>query len=196
MGLAFLVTWIDPFSLGNNMPQYLLLVMLMEFIIIHSAGFMGVVIYGSGERKKRILLVIGLGLFYSLFVAGFALSFGEWWPLWAFWLLIVNRLMSGMFEGDNNEEKKKVVMGMWVINVVCYLVGVFATTLLPVPELGITPHVISAMNLSGEGVWIEEPYRVLAFGWLYFTVVGLFEFMMPKWMKKTQPPALTVTSFQ
>lgn len=196
MGLAFFATWVDPYSLGNNMPQYLLLVMLMEFIIIHSAGFMGAVIYGGGERKKRIVVVIGLGLFYSLFVAGFALSFGEWWPLWTFWLLIFNRLMSGMFDGDSNEAKKKLMMGMWVINVVCYLVGVFATTLLPVPELGVTPQVISAMNLSGEGVWIEEPYRVLAFGWFYFTVVGLFEFMMPRWMKKSQTPTFTVTSLQ
>jgi hypothetical protein len=193
MGLAFLATWIDPYSLGNDMPQYLLLVMLMEFIIIHSAGFMGVIIYGEGDRKRRILFVIGLGFFYSLFVVGFALAFGEWWPLWAFWILIFNRLMSGLFEGDNSETKKKFVMGMWAVGVFCYLVGVFATTLLPVPELGITPQVISGMNLSGGGVWIDEPYRVLAFGFFYFTAVGLFEFFASRWINKMEAPNFRIT---
>jgi hypothetical protein len=184
MGLAFLVTWIDPFALGDNMPQYLMLVMLLEFIIIHSAGFMGAVIFTAFAPMRRILYIVGLGFFYSLFIVGFCLAFGEWWPMLAFWLLILNRLMSGISTDTQNEEKKKFVFGMWGVSAACYLLCVFATTLLPLPEFGITPSVISSLHLSGGGVWIDEPYRVLAFGWLYFTAVGYFEFIASRWVHK------------
>ena len=89
---------------------------------------------------------------------------------------MLNRLLS-VIVGDIPEgEERDRVRGMWAINVLCYLVGVFATTLLPVPEFGITPDSIAAAGLTGEGIWIDEPYRVLAFGFFYFTAVGIFEF--------------------
>lgn len=182
MGLVFLVTWIEPFALGDTLPQYLMLVMLLEFVIIHSAGFMGVAMFSGAAPGRRVLFTIGLGLFYSLFVLGFCLAFGEWWPLWTFWLLILNRLMSGIAGGSENTEKKKLVFGIWGASVVCYLFGIFATTLMPLPEFGITPSVITSLHLSGGGVWIEEPYRVLAFGWVYFTSVGFFELAISKWV--------------
>ncbi len=184
LGLAFLITWIDPYALGDSMPQYFMLVMLLEFIIIHSAAFMGMMIFSDAPPLKRAIYIIGLGLFYSLFVAAFCLGFNDWWPMGAFWVLIFNRLMSAVFSGSESEEKKKFVAGMWSVNVGCYLVGVFATTLLPVPAFGITSSVISSLNLQGGGLWIAEPYRVLAFGWFYFTAVGYFEFIAPKWVPK------------
>ena len=184
LGFAFLVTWIDPFALGKNMPQYLMLVMLLEFVIIHSAAFMGVMMFSNASAGKRAASVIGLGLFYSLFVLGFCLAFEDWWPMATFWILIFNRLMSGIFGGSEPDEKKKFIVGMWGVTAVCYLAGVFATSILPLPEFGITSSVIDSLNLPGGGLWIEEPYRVLAFGWFYFTAVGYFEFIMPKWVHK------------
>lgn len=176
------------------MPQYLMLVMLLEFIIIHSAAFMGALMFSNEPPLRRAKYIIGLGMFYSLFVVGFCLAFGDWWPMGAFWLLIFNRLMSGIFSGSESEEKKKFIAGMWGVNVGCYLAGVFATTLLPMPELGITPSVISSLDLPGEGVWIDEPYRVLAFGAFYFTAVGFFEIRASKWIHKVDTSQLNAVA--
>ncbi len=56
-----------------------------------------------------------------------------------------------------------------------YVFGVFATIVLPVPRLGITPEVVAGQGFTSSGAWIEEPQRVIAFGVLYFTILGLFE---------------------
>lgn len=186
MGLAFLATWIDPYSLGNDMISFALMVMLLEFIIIHSSAFIGSIMFGDGVKKKKVIAMIGFSAFYMIFVLTFSIGFGDWWPVIAFTGLMLNRLLS-VIVGDIPEgEERERVRGMWAINVICYLVGVFATTLLPVPEFGITPDVVSAAGLTGEGIWIDEPYRVVAFGFIYFTAVGVFE-LADIWIHYSSP---------
>jgi len=58
---------------------------------------------------------------------------------------------------------------------------VFATVMLPVPALGVTQEAIDLQGFSMEGLWIEEPFRVLAFGFLYFAAIGLWELFSFKW---------------
>ena len=140
MGLAFLATWIDPTSLGDDMVSYLFQVMLLEFIIIHSAGFMSGVIYGNSPRAQKIKLMIGLGLFYSLFVVGFAVGFNSWWPIIAFWGLLFNRMMSVLTGQAEEGKENEFVKNMWGLNVFCYLVSVFVVILLPLPALRVSPN--------------------------------------------------------
>jgi hypothetical protein len=183
MALMFLATWIEPTALGRNMIQYLVLVMLMEFIIIHSSAFFGAALLSTLPKLKKTLAVLGLGAFYTLFVAGFSLAEGEWWPIVAFWGLVFNRLMSVLL-GRSIEGKEKVsMMAMWVIGTVCYLGGVFLTILLPVPELGITPEFAAALPMHGGGLWFDEPHRLVAFGFIYFTAIGLIEIKLDAWSK-------------
>ena len=86
-GLAalFLAGWINPAILGEKTVSYLMLLMLLEFIIVHSSGFMGTVMISDVEKNKKFRSVLGLGILYTLFVSGFAIAFKEWWPLWGFW---------------------------------------------------------------------------------------------------------------
>ena len=50
MGLVFLVAWIAPARLGARPIPGLVLVMLLEFIVVHSGGFAGKVALGDGGR--------------------------------------------------------------------------------------------------------------------------------------------------
>ncbi|MDD8018761.1 MAG: hypothetical protein PHP42_10350 [Bacteroidota bacterium] len=186
MALTFLVTWIDPYALGDKMISYLLLIMLMEFIINHSSAFLGAAMFTENVKSKKVMMILGLGVLYSIFVSGFALAFGEWWPFLAFWGMIANRMLSVLL-GQSPEGKEKQVMGgMWLVNNVCYLVGVAVTIGTPLPSLGVTPDAIAHAGLTGGGLWIEEPYRVLAFGFIYFTAVGISELTLIPWMGKLQ----------
>ena len=133
-------------------------------------------------RGKKALSILGVGLFYTLFVGGIALAFRRWWPLVVFWGLTLNRLTPVLFgQGPRGQEKTFVQRG-WGVGAVLYIVGIFATTLVPLPRLGITRAVAQAQDLPGSGLWIDQPWRVLAFGFLYFAGWGLSELYAHRWL--------------
>lgn len=171
---AFLYTWIEPTALGEDAVRYFMLTMLLEFIIVHSSAFMGTVILSREGTGKRLLALLGIGLFYTLFVGGFALGFGTWWPVWAFWALTLNRMLSVRIGGAPEGRERQYVRAGWALSVMFYLFGAFATTLLPVPELGMGT---ASPDLPGSGLWVDEPHRVLAFGVIYFGLTGLGELL-------------------
>lgn len=78
-----LLTWIDPSILGEQWAGYFLTLMLLEFIVVHSAAFLGLAAFSDAPKATRVKQVLGLSAFYSLF--GAAISFGAkaWWPLLA-----------------------------------------------------------------------------------------------------------------
>jgi hypothetical protein len=69
----------------------------------------------------------------------------------------------------------------WAIGVFAYVMLVFATVILPVPAFGVTSEVIAKQGFTMRGLWIDEPYRMMAFGFLYFAVIGLSELFSYKW---------------
>lgn len=165
-GLAalFLVTWITPDAFDEKMVSYLVLVMVMEFVIIHSSGFMGRVMIDEGDKKKRGLTLVGLALFYSLFVGGFALSFETWWPLAAFWGMTLNRILFILLGHAPEGEGKLLLQKSWAAGALFYLGSVFLTVLAPIPELGITWEVVRDQEFSVEGLWPEDPEHAIACG--------------------------------
>ncbi|MEW5800319.1 MAG: hypothetical protein AB1728_15070 [Bacteroidota bacterium] len=173
LAFAFLATWIDPFALGENMVPYLFQVMLLEFIIIHSSGFMSGIMFSGTEKKKKIMMLSGLGGFYMLFAGGFALGFKSWWPVITFGGLLLNRMLSVLLGQSPEGEEKMFAMKMWGANVVFYLLSVFAVIILPLPVLGVSSDHLSHLDMSGE--FVDQPHLMMAWGFLYFLAAGLFE---------------------
>lgn len=60
----------------------------------------------------------------------------------------------------------------------------FFTTLVPMPALGITPEVVAGQHLPGSGLWVDQPQRVIAFGFLYFAAVGVSELYGHAWLRR------------
>lgn len=181
MAAFCLVVWIDPMLFGPQVVRYIVLTMLLEFIVVHSAAFMGSVAVGALQVKPLLRYgptvgIIGLGAMYSLFVLGFCLAFKTWWPMAAFWLLTINRLLGVIIgQGRNDAETKQLVMGGWAVGAMAYLFGAFFTTLVPLPRLGIDPGIVNGAGLPGEGLWIDEPWRAVVFGMIYFGLIGWYE---------------------
>ena len=173
MGLAFLVTWIEPGALGSGMVPSLFLVMLMEFIIIHSSGFMGSVVYTDEAKALKLKKLLGFGLFYLIFVLGFSLGFHSWWPLVTFTGLLLNRMLSVLVGQIPTGKELEFIRGQWALNAVCYLASVFIVILLPVPHFGVTAAAFDGFNMSGD--FIDRPEKMMAWGTVYFTAIGLFE---------------------
>ena len=175
LGFAFLLTWRDPNWLGFSMVRYAVLTMLLEFVVIHSSGFMsGVAIFGK-SRRTRAWGVIGLGAAYTVLVSVFALAFGEWWPLWAFWALTLNRLLGVLLRPSLDDVEAMEVMSRWAVSVVLYLCWVGVSTVSSLPPLGVDAQVVITIDLPGSGLWIEEPHRALVTGAGYFTSQALLD---------------------
>jgi hypothetical protein len=188
LSATFLLTWIQPAWLGLDRIQFLLSVMLLEFIIIHSSVFMGQVLLSKSSGRAKLTALVGFGLFYSLFAGGFSLALKSWWPITAFWGLTLNKFLFVIMRTVPGDEEKWTWQSNWGLHAMFYLGGVFATTFLPLPRLGITGQVLSEIHLPGGGLWIEQPWRVLAFGFVYFGAVALTEITGYRLPQKTLPP--------
>ncbi len=175
MGLAFLATWIEPTALGSNMHIYFVTIMLLEFITIHSAAFMAFAIISGTSKIKKIIRVIGLGIFYSLFISAFTAGNSGIWPLYAFWLMILNRIFSVIFGETEAATQQVVLMFSWGWGVFCYLIAIFFTSMVPLPAFGWTEEYVKGLTGSASGLWFDTPQALMAAGFLYFTSVGIFE---------------------
>jgi len=182
-----LIAWVRPDLLLENSLTYIMLAMLLEFIVVHSAAFLGTVMFSAGDPRKKAMGMLALGGFYTLFVGGFSLGFKTWWPLVSFWGLMLNRLMSVLVGHAPSVDQKALVQRGWAVSAMAYLFGCFVTVLLPIPRLGITSEIVSRANLPGDGLWVDQPWRVVAFGFLYFAAVGWSELYDHRWAKAGMP---------
>ncbi len=171
----FAVTWLAPYAFGTHALERLELIMLMEFIIVHSSAFLAFAMTAPRRRITRLGAVIGLGLFYTMFVGSFALSFHTWSPLVSFRALLVNRMLSVVMGPAPREGDLDFIVVGWATAVACYLGFVFLTSIASVPRLGITDAVQAAQPVAGGGLWAEQPWRVAAFGALYYTTIAITE---------------------
>lgn len=174
------LTWVKPHAVGEWVPRWLLLTMLLEFIVVHSTGMMGAFAYGNASKREPIVGILGLGAVYSIFAGAFSLAFHTWWPFVSFWLLTLNRLTGVLLHRDRDDAAgaQGVFMACWGLTTMCYLIGAVSTSAMPLPRLGFTPDVVASLHLEGGGLWVDEPWRVVAFGGVYFAAVGLLELLV------------------
>jgi hypothetical protein len=181
-GLAavFLATWIRPTAMPDDMLPRLTILMALEFIVVHSAGFMGFIVHDGESRGRRTLWMLGLIGVYSIFALGFSLAAHAWWPLISFTILGLNRTSAIWTGQSRGRDLGPFIIRGWVLPTVLYLGGVLFTAAGPIPRLGITDAIV-AMHRGGgvSGLWTDEPWRVLALGGFYFAAVGLTELFDP-----------------
>lgn len=174
---VFLWTWLAPRTIDDQMVKRLCALMVMEFIVMHSAPACGWIMLSPASRTRKTVLVSLIGAFYMLFAWGFSMAFQAMWPLYSFFGLILNRLLGVLVGAVPRDAEVKYLASVWIIGAITYILGVALTAVLPVPALGITPEVIAAQHFTASGLWIAEPWRALACGALYFGVVGVWEIL-------------------
>jgi hypothetical protein len=167
--LYFMVLWIAPLHFGAESVRNGMLIMLVEFVLVHATGFIGVIVLeAAGSRLKVVGVVLGFALFYLVFIAAWSYIFEQWWPFLAFGWLLLGKFSHAMNPDMNSPSRRQTMQSDWVNAGVTYVIGVFITSILPVPQFGIDSAVIAQLHLPGSGVWVEQPQKVIAFGVLYF----------------------------
>lgn len=173
---TFAIAWVAPGRLPWALLRSLVLVMLVEFLIVHSAGFLGGALLAEGvSTGKRVGTLLGFGAFYLLFAGAFGLAFGSWSPVVTLLWLVGSRVLTVVVDPRPTEDERHRQASLWAVGALLYLIGVFVTTLLPIPKLGVTEAVRDGLDLPGSGLWIDQPHRVFVFGLLYFALLALVE---------------------
>jgi hypothetical protein len=122
--LVFLALWIQPLAFGNDGVRNGMLIMLVEFILVHASGFLGGQIFAERiSRSRRFLILAGFSVFYLIFVATFALSFDQWWPYIAFGWLMLGKFASVLARNLPSGERLKQLETEWGIGAVVYILG-------------------------------------------------------------------------
>lgn len=173
LAILFFVTWADPTSSWARPVGFMLLLMLLEFITVHSSAMLGATWASDEPRAKRLKTVVLMTLMYAVFIGAFSAGFMTWAPFLGFWVLSANRLLSMILGGRPGPEAKREAERGWARSVFLFVAGAFATTFFPVPRIGLTPEVMEGIDIAGSGLWVDEPWRVLAFGTIYFGIGGL-----------------------
>ena len=184
--LAYLITWLFPFAWGKDAVRYMMLVMLVEFLVVHSGGFLGMVVFDESKaRLRKTLLLLGFGAFYLLFAGAFALAFESWLPILTFaWLLAAKFAMVWLRPVAKSDERDRQ-MAFWGLSVAAYLAAVFAGVMLPLPRLGLSGDIVPLLGLPGGGLWVEQPHTVIASGTIYFSLLAWAKWAWrPEWSKK------------
>ncbi|MBN8480097.1 MAG: hypothetical protein J0L88_00730 [Xanthomonadales bacterium] len=170
---CFVVLWVAPFALGVGGVRNAMLVMLVEFILMHAAGALGGIVFAERTtRTRRLVSIAGMGMFYLVFVGSFALAFKAWWPFLAFGWLLVGKFVLAFDPARTPAQRREQMMQRWGVTALSYLLGVFVTVMVPLPRLGITADVVPRLGLSGSGLWVEKPHTVIAFGAIYFGLLA------------------------
>ena len=170
---VFLWIWLDPIEWRRELVAQGLMIMLLEFLLIHSSGFIGPVVFANDVPiGRRIKWVAGFGLFYTMFVAAWAWQFQSWWPLIFYLWLLGSKLVDILMDRRVPEEMRQRQMGMVAVSALFYLLSVFATLLLPFPKLGLTRHG-HYYGVPGSGEWVSHPHIVIAALVTYFSLLAL-----------------------
>lgn len=186
---TFMYAWLRPAAIGLEQTRGLILLLLIEFVNIHSSVFMGKALLSKATRSARLKSALFFGVFYSIFVAGFAVSFKVWWPIPAFWLLTANRLMVLLPGQAPKGHEIETIERSWVAGIVLYIAAAILS-ILPWPGLGFTPDIVKALHLPASGAWIDTPQRAMAAGVLYFGLTALSEIFGHRWMGERKEVAV------
>lgn len=175
---VFLGLWVAPQYFGAGAVGNGMLVMLVEFVLLHAAILvpLGVAWVATRYKTDRSLIaaIVGIAAFYLLFLGAFSYAFGAWWPLLAFAWTMLAKFTVALPIASAKRGAGSRQGAVWLVSVLAYLGLAFLTLLLPLPELGIAGHDGSVLGIpdGASGAWVSNPHKVIAFGFLYFTILA------------------------
>lgn len=174
---SFLVLWIAPTAFGTGGVRKAMLLMILEFLLLHSTIMVPLLVAwafrrGGGRGTRGGIIALSL-LTYGFFVAVLCFGFRAWWPALVFgWTAFGKFLVVAHDAGDDDGALQVKV---WIVSILSYLLLAFVTLFVPLPELGLDGIGRRELGFDGDmsGIWISDPQRVLAFGMLYFAVLAV-----------------------
>lgn len=168
-----IAVWWSPQALPDGLTRSMALVMVIEFLATHSFIMAPILAVVLSERWPRVGLAL-VALLYFGFAAGASVALQTWWPTLFFGWLLLSRYVLPRWNLGGADEHLDIVQ-LWLVSTLLWIVLGLTTVLLPVPALGWDAAAISQLGLPGEGIWVDEPQRLLAFASSYFLLLAAFK---------------------
>ncbi len=178
MAYMFMVTWAYPFSYGDSMVKDLRFLIMVEvlllavlFFLYLFGSFVGNDVASGADWAKMLFLLISLG--WAVLILGcYLVDYPKTWLIFLIWFLFFSKFvaMLGLWQMDMN---RFAITGRLTVKFILYFSILSFVSCTPFPVLGIDEMVISAQ--SGTGLFISEPHKGLALGFLYYLSAALFE---------------------
>lgn len=175
IALAFAVTWVAPDHAFAQPVAFLILLMLVEFLLIHGTVFFEQTATSGEGTSTKAKVMAGMALIYLAFGMAFSLAFRSWFPLVAIGLMCAHRMLALLTEPVPNEVAKERSQRRWATHVGLFLAATYLTIFVSVPQFGVDDAYLADLSLPGTGLWIDQPHRVLFAGVFYFGLRALLE---------------------
>jgi len=123
LAIAFMRGILWPTAVGVDGIQFLGLLVAMEFFVIHSSWFVGMVMFADASRAARVVRILGVSLFYFIFAAAMALGFHKWYPVMALAGLTLNRILFVLLRDPRTMKPvdKQEMNDNWIFDLSSYL---------------------------------------------------------------------------
>ncbi|HGN1706963.1 TPA: hypothetical protein ACKRTE_002858 [Providencia rettgeri] len=163
-----LSVWFFPEYYTVEIIYNLTLILLFEFILVHSGVFM------AAFRDWRVLMLFAF--FYGLFALAINMAVLGDSPLilYLYSATVANRMIFGLTSRTEQERGENLLYSaLMALN---FMLCIFSVVILSflVPYGGLTPEYLSSINyyysISSGGEFPEKPHVAFAFGVLYFAM--------------------------
>jgi hypothetical protein len=158
---AYLAVWLFP-AFDIELTKAFVIAFGLEFFLVH-AGTLVPAARAGGRSRATLIAAI-----YVLIAIAVGLGLGPWTFL-NFAYLTALEIVPAL---RDRAEDVAVTALAGAGKAALYLVVIFTAMLLPVPKLGVTADVESALALSITGVTNPGPQNLLFGGFLYFSILA------------------------
>ncbi|MFH1347399.1 MAG: hypothetical protein ABIH22_01785 [Candidatus Margulisiibacteriota bacterium] len=172
---CLLMTLFNPYFQNSEWIITAPYLLALQFLLIHSGGFMGMFFIDKGEKDKRAFVGawVVLLIFYSIFALALFIPSNNLHLLGAFFSYMFSRFVNQIVFSQKEFSKSLLVeAGVGTAFLLLWVAIIFISTP-PLPRFEIIQTVISELSMKHK----LEPNTILSFYWTicYFTSMGLFE---------------------
>ncbi|OAT49126.1 hypothetical protein [Providencia heimbachae] len=179
-----LSVWFYPEYYNAEIIYNLTIILIFEFILVHSGVFMAVI--------QNKLALAGFALFYGIFALAINTSVLGDAPiiLYLYSATVINRMVFGLTSRTPQERQENMLYSaLMALN---FMFCIFAALILSfmVPYGGLTPSYLSSISyfdvMSSGGEFPEKPHVAFAFGVMYFSmpvIMPMIIWFFSRWYK-------------
>ena len=171
----------SPDALGAERVGWLFWTLIIEFLVVHSTGFMAAAAYSAADRPARLRSAAMFGFPYLVLTGIFAIALRAWWPFTSFWSLTANRWLGPLIGRAAPKETQRFVIVSWIVSLTLYSLVIPAAMVVAVPELGLAGRGIIPAGMQ-QSAGDPQLHRWMAAGGCYFVLNGLSEAVRHRWI--------------
>lgn len=184
LSAVFLIAWISPETIGNWIVFDLMLAAFMEFFVIHSMLCMGQYGFIQTSLLRKVVEVIMLTAIYLAVAYAIGQIVDDTWTVPTMMILLANRVFFIFQIEAPTDEKHRLARREWgaVFSLYGICTALTVSEFISLPYFSLTPAFLETLDLGHLLLLSPEPHRVMAFGVLYFTTVGLSQLFDHRWL--------------